>query len=66
MNDWKEKPANDLRDHDVLRGHGMVDWTVGATKPLEDHILVHVHSGTAERGSYTILFPKRRKVEFKR
>jgi hypothetical protein len=66
MTDWQEKPANDLRDHDVVRGHGMVDWVQGMSKPLEDHVMVHIHSQTPERGSYTILFPKNRKVKYTR
>jgi hypothetical protein len=63
--EYRQKLAGELRDHDVLAHHGLVDWTVGAPKPLEDQILVHVHSGT-ERRSYTLLLPKNLVVDYER
>jgi hypothetical protein len=64
--DWKEKAAHELYDHDVIEGHGMVDWVAGHFIGGGRYALVHVHSGTPERGSYTILFPRDQKVRFYR
>lgn len=61
-----KKRARDLTDHDVIVGHGLVDWVTGLSAPLADHVLAHVHSNTAERGSYTLCIPNDQILSYER
>jgi hypothetical protein len=62
MSEWQTKKASELHDHDVIEGHGMVDWVAGYPY---DQIAVHVHSGD-RRGSYTLLIPNNQIVSYTR